>query len=274
MEECLDHLTQQAVQFIRDHAGGDRPFFLYFPLSAPHKPVLPHPRFRGRTELGPYGDFVVQVDHTVGQVLNALEEAKASENTLVIYSSDNGSFMYRRDGKDHVDDHTVQAYRAEHHTANGVLRGTKADVWEAGHRVPFFARWPQQIEPGSRCDATVCLVDILATAADLVGADKPDSAEDSFSMLPLMRGSRQHDRPPVIHHSGSGMFAIRVGEWKLVLGNGSGGREKPVGKPFAKPYRLFNLSDDLSETQDVIQQHPEVAAALEQRCLQIIGDDR
>ncbi len=274
MEDCLDDLTEQATEFIRRQAAGDRPFFLYFPLTAPHKPVLPHARFRGQTELGPYADFIVQVDETVGKVLSALDESKVTDDTLVIYSSDNGSFMYRREGEDHTDDQTVQAYDPKHHTANGELRGTKADIWEAGHRVPFFAKWPQQIQANSRCDATVCLVDLLATAAEIVGAEKPDSAQDSFSMLPLLRGQATHDRPPVIHHSGAGMFSIRAGEWKLVLGNGSGGREKPSGKPFLRPYQLFNLSNDLAEKTDLAQQHGDIAKSLEQQCLKIIGPDR
>jgi len=271
MQDVLDHLLEQAVGFIRREAESEKPFFLYFPLTAPHKPVLPHPRFRGKTGLGPYGDFVAQVDWTVGEVLRAIDACGIAENTLVIYTSDNGSYMYRLDdpqAADHVDDATIQAYRAAHHTANGPLRGTKADIWEAGHRVPFFARWPGKIRPASRCEETICLVDLFATAAEIAGAERPPgAAEDSFSFLPLLQGKpRRSPRPPVIHHSAAGMFALRDGQWKLVLGNGSGGRQSPRGKPFARPYHLFDLSDDLSETKNLIDRQPDVAARLEEAC--------
>lgn len=268
MEDCLDDLLQQATGFIHEQAQAkDRPFFLYFPLTAPHKPVLPHPRFRGKSGLGPYGDFVMQVDWTVGEVLQAIEQAGVRDHTLVIYTSDNGSYMYRKNATpDHVEDATVQAYRPEHHTANGPLRGTKADVWEAGHRVPFLVRWPGRVGAATRCAATICLTDFFATAAEIVAGEIPaGGAPDSFSFLPWLEGQRPaQPRPPVIHHSGSGMFAIRDGQWKLVLGNGSGGREAPKGKSFARPYPLFDLSVDLGEQHDMATRYPAVAAGLEQ----------
>jgi arylsulfatase A len=261
--DCLDHLLGQAVAYIDRRAKTGKPFFLYLPLTTPHKPVLPHPRFRGKTELGPYGDFIVQVDWTLGQVLKALEKAGVAENTLVIFTSDNGSFMYRldqEDALDHVDQASIQGYRSDHHTANYVFRGTKADIWEAGHRVPFIARWPGKIKPGTRCEETICLTDFMATCAAIVGAElSGNEAEDSFSLLPLMQGkSRRTPRAPVIHHSAGGMFAIRDGRWKLVLGNGSGGREKPRGVPFGKPYHLYDLSRDASERSNLVDEHKEV----------------
>ncbi|MCP5523114.1 MAG: arylsulfatase [Verrucomicrobiales bacterium] len=273
MENCLDDLLAQATGFIRDQAAGkERPFFLYFPMTAPHKPVLPHPRFQGRSGLGPYGDFVIQVDWTVGEVLKAIEEAGVRDDTLVIYTSDNGSYMYRRDvTPDHVEDASVQAYRPEHHTANGPLRGTKADIWEAGHRVPFLVRWPGRVQPATRCTATLCLTDFFATAAEIVGATIPaGGAPDSFSFLPWLEGRRPDvPRPPVIHHSGNGMFAIRDGQWKLVLGNGSGGREEPRGKLFEHPYPLFDLSLDLGEEHDIAAEYRDVATRLEQEAAEL-----
>jgi arylsulfatase A-like enzyme len=267
MEEVLDHLAEEAAAFIGREAKGDKPFFLYFPLTAPHKPVLPHPRFRGKSELGPYGDFIVQVDVTVGRVLKAIDDAGVAENTLVIYTSDNGSFMHRRDQAsqaDHVSDETIQAYRADHHTSNYVFRGTKADIWEGGHHVPFFARWPKKVKAGTKCDSTICLTDFFATAANIIEAERPDgAAPDSFSFLPALSGSEFKRPVPVIHHSSSGMFAIRSGPWKLVAGNGSGGREAPRGKPFAKPFHLLNLVEDISERTNLIKEQPDVAATLE-----------
>jgi len=269
-ETCLDQLTHEAVEFIRRRAEDKQPFFLYFPLTAPHKPVLPHRRFRGATELGPYGDFVTQVDATVGQVLAAIAESGVADETLVIYTSDNGSFMYRRDdaaAKDHVDDETIQAYRADRHRSNFVFRGTKADIWEGGHRVPFFVRWPGTVAPGSRSEKTICLTDVFATLAELVDAQPAEgAAPDSFSFLPQLAGrAATARREPVVHHSASGMFAIRSGKWKLVLGNGSGGRENPKGKPFERPYQLFDLSADISETRDLADQHPDVVRRLEKK---------
>jgi len=279
MEDCLDDLLAEARAFIRRGASSGKPFFLHFPLTAPHKPVLPHPRFRGKSDLGPYGDFVSQVDWTVGKVLDEIAETGLADHTLVIYTSDNGSYMFRRDDPaepDHVSDPSIQAYRASRHRANHIYRGTKADIWEAGHRVPFFARWPERIEAGSTSDETICLTDFFATAAELAGARLGDDAgEDSFSFLPLLLGeSRASPRAPVVHHSAQGLFAIRDGKWKLVLGNGSGGREEPIGEPFAKPYSLYDISEDASERNNVIERRPDVAARLEKALERIRSSGR
>ena len=277
-EECLDHLTNKACDFVSQRSKDEQPFFLYFPLTAPHKPVSPHPRFVGKTELGLYGDFVHQVDAVVGRVLQAIDDAGVSDNTLVIYSSDNGSFMFRetnQENKDHVEDETIQRFHIDRHTANHVYRGTKADIYEAGHRVPFFARWPQRIKAASTSETTVCLTDIFATVADAIGQAVPEgAAPDSFSMLrDFEGGKRETTREPVINHSASGMFAIRDGKWKLVLGNGSGGREKPRGKPFQRPYQLYDLANDPSEKNNIISAHTALARQLEQKCLEIRDRD-
>jgi arylsulfatase A len=278
-EQSLDDLLGEAVGYLHTRAGREEPFLLYFPLTAPHKPVLPARRFVGATALGPYGDFIAQVDWTVGQVLTTLESLGLAENTLVLYTSDNGSYMYRqaeRDSDDHVSDPRVQAYRPDHHTANAHWRGTKADIWEAGHRVPFFVRWPGVVAPGSRAGATMCLTDVFATLAEIVGASLPDgAAEDSFSLLPLLRGQPDRfDRAPVVNHSVSGMFALRDGHWKLVAGNGSGGREEPKGKPFGRPYQLYDLAVDPSETRDLLEERPEVAHRLEAALEEIRSNGR
>ena len=278
MEETLDHLVEKANTFIEKQAQKDNPFLLYFPLTAPHKPVLPHKRFKGNTELGPYGDFVHQVDWTVGEVLKKLDELKIAENTLVIYTSDNGSFMFRLTGNetDHVDDESVQAFNENNHTSNFVFRGTKADIWEAGHRVPFFVRWPKKLKGGAKVEETVCLTDVYSTLAEILKIEIPElSAEDSYSFNSLLFKSENttYSRPPVIHHSVSGMFSIRNEEWKLVLGNGSGGRETPKGNPFERPYQLFNLKNDISEKNDVISEFSDVAIKLENECMEIIGND-
>lgn len=264
--DVLDRLTTEAVNYVAGASKKDAPYFLYMPLTGPHKPAQPHRRFRGKTGLKEYGDFVAQVDWTVGQVLKTIDASGEADNTLVFYASDNGSYMYRYDDdqpKDHVDDVTVQGFRPENHRANGTFRGTKADIWEAGHRVPFFVRWPGHIKPGTKNSATVCLTDIYATCAAVVRANLSDSeAEDSISLLPLLRGTTTDRGVPVINHSAAGMFAIRDGRWKLVAGNGSGGRQAPKGKPFQKPFQLFDLRADPGEVHDIAGQHPDVVARL------------
>lgn len=279
--ECLDNLTQHACDYIREQSKRPEPFLLYFPLTAPHKPVWPHPRFEGKTSKGPYGDFVHQVDWTLGQICSTLDETSAAKNTLVIFTSDNGSFMYREsdpNAPDHVSDSTLQKFRPEHHRANGPLRGTKADIWEAGHRVPYFARWPGRIQPDSQCAETICHTDLYATIADVVGQEMPNAtvgAADSHSLVALFTQQPGASRgAPVIHHSANGMFAIRSGQWKLVLGNGSGGRARPRGQRFARPYHLFDLSADLSESTNLIERTPNVASRLERECLEIIASGR
>ena len=265
-EEGLDVLADRAAGFLKRMAKDKKTFFLYLPLTGPHKPVTPHPRFQGKTGLGPYGDFVMNVDDAVGQVLKALDEAKLADNTLVIFTSDNGSFMYRvNDENDHVKTRGKQQYHAKNHTANGPWRGTKADIREGGHHVPFFARWPGKVEPGSKCNRVITHTDLFATVTEVAGAKIPKgAAADSYSYLSLLLGNEKfYSRPPVIHHSSGGMFAIREGEWKLVLGNGSGGRQVPKGRPFQKPFFLTNIREDGAETKNRVESDAKTAARLE-----------
>ncbi len=274
---CLDRLTDEAVDVISQMKERNEPTFLYFPLTAPHKPVLPNKKFAGSTKLGPYCDFIRQVDATVGRVIGALESEGVLDNTMLIVTSDNGSFMYRLDEseKDHVGDATIQGYRASQHTANGKLRGTKADIWEAGHRVPFFVRLPGGKRAGRRASQVVGLVDMMATLAQCLEFELPPGAgEDSISFVPVLEDpSGADDRPPLICHSGGGMFAIRDSNWKLVAGNGSGGREVPKGKPFEQPWMLFDLENDPGEKTNVADQHREVFARLKDTLLKMKGDD-
>ncbi|MFC1782640.1 arylsulfatase [Planctomycetota bacterium] len=276
--KVLDQLTEQAVTYIQQRAADSMPFFLYFPLTAPHKPVWPAERFEDKTGLGPYGDFINQTDWTLGQVLQALDDNGIADNTLVIFSSDNGSYMYRRgeDQPDHLEKPSNQGYRPSHHQANYIWRGTKADIWEAGHRVPFMVRWPGKVKTQTRCDETICLTDVFATCARVTGFSMPeDAGEDSFSLLDLMEGKGWGvPRAPVIHHSIQGMFSLRDGKWKMVFGNGSGGREKPVGKPFQEPYFLFDLDKDPMEKNNVIADYPHVAQLLTKKLETIMNRGR
>ncbi|MEM7454152.1 MAG: arylsulfatase [Planctomycetota bacterium] len=278
--DTLDDLTAAATGYIKERSATGEPFFLYFPLTAPHKPVSPHERFVGSTELGLYGDFIHQVDSTIGEVVAALEEAGVAENTLLVVTSDNGSFMYTQESleTDHVADASVQKFNPDHHRANGHLRGTKADVWEAGHRVPFYVRWPAGMADGlagSSNTTTICHTDLLATCCAIAGVEfDSDASPDSFDYSSLIvETGASFSRPPVVHHSAGGTFAIRKDNWKLVLGNGSGGRQQPRGTAFERPYFLFDLEADLAETNNLIESQPEIAAELQEMLIEIAGED-
>lgn len=278
-DQVLDDLLAEAKYFIKKESLTSEPFFLYFPLTAPHKPVIPTKKFIGTSGKGLYGDFVAQIDWTSGEIFNMLEELGIDDNTLVIFASDNGSPMYRRDSNtkpDHVTDETLAYYNANSHQANSLLRGIKGDTYEGGHRVPFIVRWPAKIKGGKKVDETICLTDIFETIVELTGGVKPEgNADDSYSFYPIMAGAKgQVKRPPVIHHSGGkGMFAIRDGKWKMIFGNGSGARTKPVGTPFRKPYQLYNLENDLIESNNLIDQEFEITQKLEAELFEIKGDD-
>ncbi len=267
IDQVLDKLVEESVGYIARSAPSDDPFFLYVPFTAPHKPAQPKAEFKGVTELGEYGDFIAQVDDAVGQILRAVDASGESRNTIVVFTSDNGSYMHsfaNESDRDHTDDDKIQGYRAENHRANGTWRGTKADIYEAGHRVPFFVRWPGTIPAGAVARQTVCQVDLFATFAQIVGQELgDDEAEDSFSILEMARGETESVRPaPVIHQSVSGMLAIRNGKWKLIAGNGSGGRQKPRGENDQQPFQLFDLEADPQESKDLASENAEETEAL------------
>ena len=252
--DVLPTLADQAVNWIGTQTLED-PFFLYFPLSAPHKPWVPTEEFDGRSQAGPYGDFVTQVDSVVGRVLDKLDERGLADNTLVIVTSDNGAQWVAKD---------IEKYD---HRSNLHYRGQKADIWEGGHRVAFVARWPQVVAPSSLCQQTICLSDLLATAADLTATELPPGAgEDSFSFLPLLKGQSQSDRKSTVHHSAQGTFAIRNGRWKLIDDNlGSGGFSRPnqVKPNSDEPQgQLYDLESDPAETNNLYAEKPNVVARL------------
>ncbi len=274
----LDDFLLEAKNFVIREAKSKQPFFLYFPLTAPHMPVIPTEKFKGTTGKGPYGDFISQVDWTAGEVFKLLEALDIADNTLVIFTSDNGSAMRRINSTtdpDHVIDETLKYYNANNHQANSLLRGIKGDAFEGGHRVPFIVKWPAKFSGGKKVNETICLTDIFETLVDVTGGTKPQrNAEDSYSFFPVLLGEKPKvERPPVIHHSGRGMFAIRQGDWKMILGNGSGARTKPVGVPFQEPYQLYNIEDDVTESNNLIEQEIEVVKKLESELFEIKGDD-
>jgi arylsulfatase A-like enzyme len=208
--DVLPGLEKRAVETVEAFAKGGKPFFLYLPLTSPHFPVVPTPAVRGRSTAGAYGDFVVQTDNVVGAVLDALQRTGAAANTLVILTSDNGPEITGE-----VDPGAYDRLRQFGHASMGPLRGSKRDAWEGGHRVPFVARWPGQIRAGTTSDETVCHVDLMATAAALLGARLPaDAGVDSVNILPALRGEPRREplREATVHHSGQGKFAVRRGD--------------------------------------------------------------
>ena len=255
-DEVLSTLTEKALGFLRDRAKSPAdPFFLYFPLTAPHTPWLPSEPFRGRSKAGDYGDFAAQVDDAIGQVMQAIEEGGLSENTLLIVTSDNGA------------DWKLQDKARYAHLANGTWKGEKADIWEGGHRIPFLARWPGRIPKGSVCNDLGCLTDLMATLAAIIGQELPlDAGEDSFNLLPALLGTAHEPaRRSVVHHSVNGMFSIREGEWKLALGLGSGGFSPPQTvdpAPGGPAGQLYNLKNDPGERFNLYQKHPDVVHRL------------
>ena len=260
-EQVLPHLTEKAVAFINRFIDerGDKPFFLYFALPAPHTPILPTEEFQGRSGTNPYGDFVLQVDFTVGQVMNALEHHGIEDNTLFILTSDNGCSPEAQ----------YDELEKFGHDPSYVFRGHKADIFEGGHRIPFIVRWPAQVKAGTVSDQPVCLTDLMATCAAIVGETLPDSAgEDSYNILPVLLGEDiEPVRKATVHHSVNGSFAVRKGKWKLIMCPGSGGWSYPVPKEAKKmnlpPVQLYNLEKDIVEQNNVYDQYPEIVSELE-----------
>ena len=267
-EDVLDRLTEEAVAFIDRASQEAAPFFLYFALTAPHSPLLPGPRFRGTSGLGRYGDFVAHVDWVVGQVLDALDRGGARDDTLLIFTSDNGSVFRPRgvDERDHVDSSSIRGYRSDRHLTNGRWRGIKSEIWEGVHRIPWLVRWPDVVEAGSEATATVSQTDLYATLAEIVGeARTPGVAPDSVSLLPMLRGEDVGRGVPVVHQAGVGTLAIRDGRWKLVRGPGSGGWYGNPSSWSVHPSRrqLYDLPRDPGETRNLVDDHPAVVSRLE-----------
>ncbi len=257
----LPDLTRKATDYITEHGASAKngtPFFLYLALTAPHTPVLPSPEWQGKSGLGPYGDFVMQVDATVGDVLKAIKDAGIADNTLVIFTSDNGCAPYIK----------PEELEAKGHYPSAQFRGYKADIWDGGHRIPFVVRWPGKVKAGSSSDVLLCQTDFMATCAELIGAPLPENAgEDSFSMMPLLTGKpKEYRRESAIHHSIDGYFALRRGKWKLELCAGSGGwaapREYTARQQKLPPVQLYDMALDIGEKTNVADQHPDVVRDL------------
>lgn len=250
----LEEIADRSIAYIRERAGEEAPFFLYVPLTAPHAPIIPTSEWVGKSNANAYGDFVLQVDHEVGRISDAIRGNEHLENTLIFFTSDNGQSP-RADFDD--DELPLAGHRGSH-----IYRGKKFDIFEGGHRVPFIACWPGKIRSGSRSDEVICTTDFMATAAEILGVEVgDDSAEDSYSFLPVLMGEEYAKplREATVHHSSDGRFAIRRGDWKLILWPGSGGWAFPATEEDMKGlprFQLYNLREDPGETNNVVFQFP------------------
>jgi len=256
--QCLTRFTDKAIEWMKgkiSDAKKGKPFFLYLAFTSPHYPVCPRPEFWGQGRAGGYGEFMIETDYHVGRILDFLDENALTENTMVIFTSDNGP---EKTWKERIEKFN--------HDSSGIYSGGKRDIQEGGHRVPFFIRWPEGIvQPGRRWDHPVGQIDLLATFAEMLGTKlPPDAGEDSESFYPvLINPDANLDRSPLIHHSAHGRFAIRKGDWKLVMPHSRN-----------KHWELYNLSTDPAEQNNVIKLHPEIVKALEKQITEIVCKGR
>ncbi|HDZ69332.1 MAG TPA: twin-arginine translocation signal domain-containing protein [Phycisphaerales bacterium] len=260
-EEVMPKITQKSIEFIERHQKQqpNKPFFLYFPMTAPHLPWIPLDFNYQRSRAGVYGDFVTLVDWSVGQIMKTLERHNLVENTLLIVTSDNGS------REDYIGDYNNGVSTGTPnfgHEANYIYRGQKGDAWDGGHRIPFIARWPRVVSEGSISDKTVCLMDLMATCAAIVGEKLPNNAgEDSFSYLPYLQG-KTHTGPvreAVVHHSVNAMYAIRKGKWKFIDGTGSGGWSTGGD---SLPGQLYDMETDPEEQNNLYNSRQDIVTEL------------
>ena len=255
--QCLTRFTDKAIEWMQGktaEAKNGKPFFLYLPYTSPHYPVCPLPQFHGKGECGGYGEFVIETDYHIGRILAFLKKSGLDENTMSVFTSDNGP---ENSWRQRIGDFG--------HHSNGPYREGKRSIYEGGHRVPFFVRWPAGIQqPGRAWKKLVGQTDVLATVAEIVDAKLSDNAgEDSQSFASvLFDPAAKHRRAPLINHGANGRFAITEGDWKLIL---------PHRKLKAE---LYNLADDPGETRNVLAAHKKVAADLEKKITAIVCNGR
>ena len=255
--QCLTRFTDKAIEWMKgkaDEAKNGKPFFMYLPFTSPHYPVCPKKEFWGKGDCGGYGEFVIETDHHVGRILDFLKKSDLDENTMIVFSSDNGP---ERSWKKRIE--------IFGHDSSHIYTGGKRDIYEGGHRVPFFVRWPVGIKrPGRSWDKIVGQVDLLATFAELLGATLPENAgEDSQSFATVLTNPQaDYERQPLINHSAGGRFAITAGRWKLIL---------PLGK---LGMELYDLTTDPAEKNNVAAEHPERVARLKKKATDIVRNGR
>lgn len=258
--ENLPTITEKAVAWL-EKQDEDTPFFLYFAFGSPHAPIIPNDKFLGKSEAGPFGDFVFETDAMAGRILQVLEEKKFADNTIVVFTADNGPEKY-----------AFERLKKYGHWSSGPLRGLKRDVWEGGHRVPFIIKWPGKVKAGKVSDETISQVDLAATFAKVIGYKLPkDEAIDSYDLGQLLRGKRYKKplREATVQNTHDRAFAIRQGDW-LYLDAKSGTHSKPPNgfeeergyTPDTTPGLLYNLDKDLAQFNNLYEKHPEKVASM------------
>lgn len=257
----LPRITKQSVNYINERAKDKQPFFLYVPYGSPHTPIVPTKAWKGKSGISLYADFVMETDDGFRQIVEAVDKNGLAENTIIIFTSDNGTSKF-------ID---FPKHQKKGHYPSAGMRGAKADLWDGGHRIPFVVRWKGVIEAGSTSDQLVCLTDLFATVAEITGQPiTGKAAEDSVSFLPALKGEKiESSRKGIIHHSFSGHFSYRQDHWKLLLAYGSGGwtapKEDTAKEDNAPKAQLYNLTEDIGEKTNLYEQNPEVAARLLQQ---------
>jgi arylsulfatase A-like enzyme len=271
-QKTLSHLIDKATEFINRKAKGNKPFFLYLPLPAPHTPILPDTDFYGKSGLNTYGDFVLEVDFMVGKIIETLKQSGVEDNTVLIFTSDNGCSPAAH----------IEELQEKGHYPSYIYRGHKADLFDGGHRIPFIVQWPRRIRP-HQIHQTICLTDFLATFAALAGYQIGDNeGEDSYNILPLLIQTEEETpvREATVHHSITGEFSLRKGDWKLLLSPGSGGWSYPrPGRDTAvirtlPAIQLYNIKNDPQEKQNVYAAYPEVVSELKTLLKQYVVNGR
>ena len=255
--ECLDRFTTQSLKWLDGRAKASRngkPFFLYLPYTSPHKPVIPIAKFRGLGKAGAYGEFMIETDWHIGRILKWLDDEKLTENTMVIFTSDNGP--------EKTWSKRIELYA---HHSNGIYRDGKRSIYEGGHRVPFIIRWPAKVKANSKWNQPVCQTDLLATFANMLDKKLPEnSGEDSDSFFGVLTGTKETvSRVPMVHHSSQGRYAIREGKWKLVMEDARKNKRE-----------LYDLGADPRETKNLISEHPDIERKLTARLTALINSGR
>ncbi len=260
-EEVTPHVFEKAIEFVRQAGKSETPFFLYLALPSPHTPILPTKAWKGKSNLNDYGDFVLMIDDYIGKLVNTLSSIDLNDNTIVIFTSDNGCSPAAG----------IEEMLSMGHFPSKQFRGHKADIYEGGHRVPFIVKWPATIQRNSQSNALVSTTDLFATIADITNQQlDANEGVDSFSMLPLLTGNESgYEREAMVQHSIDGEFAIRRGPWKLILTGGSGGWSYPNAKKHqaaldSMPFRqLYNLTLDPAESNNVLAPNWNVVSQLQ-----------
>lgn len=267
LKDILPVLSDKAIEYIDISSKSNKPFFLYFPLTSPHEPIVPISKFEGQSKLNKYADFVMQTDAIVGSILEALEKNNILDNTIIVFTSDNGCSP-RAD---------FELLGQKGHDPSYIFRGMKSDLFEGGHHIPCIVHWPAQIK-SHLVHQTVCLTDFMATFAAITGYSLADNeGEDSFNILPLLTipEYKAPIREAIVHHSIDGSFAIRQDKWKLLLSSYSGGWSEPRKPLEGTPeYQLYDLEKDPGETCNLYEANQEVGRGLRELLIRYIEEGR